>query len=259
MPKSSKGIKKAPRHSPLGNDIEADMNSATQLKPIKSRNAGSSTKKAIDEDMEFMSASMSRKVLKESRAQQKQLENEERDENDRLRRKEDKMLSVNLHDGDDDGFDSDTNIGTPSGLTNDGEYVDCGEEENLTDADRRILESFMSAEAAPRRTLADIIMEKIQEKEERQRMANMGMTEGPAIPHINPKVEQVYRKVGHLLKTYKSGKLPKAFKIIPSLNNWEEVLLLTNPDDWSAQAMWHATRIFASNFNQRMYVCNFKI
>ena len=30
-------------------------------------------------------------------------------------------------------------------------------------------------------------------------------------------------RVGEILKKYRSGKLPKAFKVIPSLTNWEEV------------------------------------
>ena len=34
-------------------------------------------------------------------------------------------------------------------------------------------------------------------------------------------------QVGALLGRYKSGKVPKAFKIIPKLTNWEEVLYLT--------------------------------
>jgi len=29
--------------------------------------------------------------------------------------------------------------------------------------------------------------------------------------------------VGQILSKYRSGKLPKAFKVIPSLTNWEEV------------------------------------
>ena len=46
--------------------------------------------------------------------------------------------------------------------------------------------------------------------------------------------------------------MPKAFKIIPSLENWEEILFITNPDSWSYQAMFQATRIFASNLNVKM-------
>lgn len=40
---------------------------------------------------------------------------------------------------------------------------------------------------------------------------------------FDPKVVEVYKQVGKILSTYTSGKLPKAFKIIPSLRNWEEV------------------------------------
>merc|ERR1712072_602228 len=66
------------------------------------------------------------------------------------------------------------------------------------------------------------------------------------------KAVEVYTKIGKWLKFYKSGKLPKAFKIIPRLKNWEQVLYLTNPMDWSPNAMREATKIFASNLNPKM-------
>lgn len=62
----------------------------------------------------------------------------------------------------------------------------------------------------------------------------------------------LFFSVGKLLSRYRSGSLPKAFKIIPSLENWEEILYLTNPDEWTPNAMFQATRIFASNFNAKM-------
>ncbi len=46
----------------------------------------------------------------------------------------------------------------------------------------------------------------------------------------------VYRGVGQLLSRFTTGKVPKAFKIIPNLVNWEEVLYLTDPDNWSPHA-----------------------
>jgi len=58
--------------------------------------------------------------------------------------------------------------------------------------------------------------------------------------------------VGDYLASFTSGKIPKAFKIIPSLKNWEEILLLTKPDKWTAQAYSVATRLFASNLNEKM-------
>lgn len=66
---------------------------------------------------------------------------------------------------------------------------------------------------------------------------------------MDPKVVEVYTEVGRYLSKYKSGKLPKVFKIIPGLSNWEEVLFLTNPETWTPHSTYAATRIFASNFN----------
>merc|ERR1719181_2319473 len=69
---------------------------------------------------------------------------------------------------------------------------------------------------------------------------------------MSPKVIEVYGEIGKWLKHYKSGKLPKAFKVIPSLVNWEEVLSLTGPLAWSPAAMYEAVNIFASSLNPRM-------
>lgn len=49
------------------------------------------------------------------------------------------------------------------------------------------------------------------------------------------------------MSRYKSGKLPKAFKIIPSLANWEEILYITQPETWTPHATYEATRMFVSN------------
>jgi hypothetical protein len=53
--------------------------------------------------------------------------------------------------------------------------------------------------------------------------------------------------MGILLSRYRSGSLPKAFKIIPSLPIWARILAITRPDSWSPQAMRAATRILVSN------------
>ena len=79
--------------------------------------------------------------------------------------------------------------------------------------------------------------------------------------------------MGLILSRYRSGKLPKAFKIIPKLKNWEEasrgpgpaacrgvgltgvaeqIVYLTNPDGWTAASMFEATRLFSSNLKEKM-------
>jgi essential nuclear protein 1 len=64
-------------------------------------------------------------------------------------------------------------------------------------------------------------------------------------------VRACVHRVGKLLSRYKSGKLPKAFKIIPSLPNWDEILYLTHPENWTPNAVYQATRIFVSNLKAR--------
>lgn len=62
----------------------------------------------------------------------------------------------------------------------------------------------------------------------------------------------MYEGVGQVLAKYRSGKVPKAFKVIPQFRNWEELALLTKPDQWSAAATFRATKIFVSGLNEKM-------
>jgi len=54
-------------------------------------------------------------------------------------------------------------------------------------------------------------------------------------------------RIGLLLSRYKSGALPKPFKLIPSLPQWEELLAITRPESWTPNACYQATRLFVSS------------
>lgn len=54
-------------------------------------------------------------------------------------------------------------------------------------------------------------------------------------------------RVGMILTRYKSGPLPKPFKILPTVPNWPTLLEITQPDRWSANAIYAGTRIFISH------------
>jgi len=41
---------------------------------------------------------------------------------------------------------------------------------------------------------------------------------------LSPEVVELYKEVGVMMSKYRSGKIPKAFKVIPSLVNWEQLL-----------------------------------
>jgi len=126
---------------------------------------------------------------------------------------------------------------------------------NMNAADTAALAAFMPTEGgAPHQTrsLADIIMAKIREKETEIASQMSEAAGGAQHSTLDPKVIKVFTQIGQILSKYRSGKLPKAFKIIPTLKNWEEVLYITDPDGWTAAAMFQATRVFVSNLNQRM-------
>ncbi len=111
------------------------------------------------------------------------------------------------------------------------------------------MRKFLQASSQQTRTLADIIMEKIKEKE-------LEETDTIQVPDYNDeipaKVIEVYTGVGSLLQHFKSGKLPKALKMLPHLKNWEKILWITRPDMWSPAGTFVVTRIFASNLNVKM-------
>ncbi|PRD22191.1 UNVERIFIED_CONTAM: Bystin [Trichonephila clavipes] len=70
------------------------------------------------------------------------------------------------------------------------------------------------------------------------------------------KVTSLYKGVAKVLSKYRSGKIPIAFKSLPRFSNWEQLLYITEPDNWTAAAMFQATRIFsceASDMAQRFY------
>ena len=113
------------------------------------------------------------------------------------------------------------------------------EEEDVTAEEEALLQRFSGEQSIVRegRTIADLIMEKLREQQE---------SVAESIRAIPAKVVEVYTQVGTLLSRYRSGALPKALNVVPSLKNWEEILLLTKPDDWSLQAIPACCRLFMS-------------
>ena len=112
----------------------------------------------------------------------------------------------------------------------------------------------MNRDGAPRKTLAEIISEKISEKrteiDTQFSESSFAGTETKA--ELDPAVIEMYEGVGKVLERYRSGKIPKAFKVIAQFRNWEELLVLTRPDKWTAAAMYKATKIFTANLKEKM-------
>ncbi|CAJ2501933.1 Uu.00g047860.m01.CDS01 [Anthostomella pinea] len=94
--------------------------------------------------------------------------------------------------------------------------------------------------------LADIILARIAAHEAGEDRAQ-GMEAMDDVPGLSPKIVEVYEKVGEILSRYKSGKLPKPFKILPTVPNWETIIEITKPDQWTPNACYAATKIFVSS------------
>lgn len=122
---------------------------------------------------------------------------------------------------------------------------------NMAKKDEEAFEKFMNKSAGPRRTLAEIIQEKITEK--RTEIDTM-YSDADSLQKrdLDPRVIEMYQGVGKILAKYRSGKVPKAFKVIARFRNWEELLLLTQPEHWSAAAVYQATRIFTANLKEKL-------
>lgn len=271
MPKEPKQRSRtgpATRHAPLGQVIQDDANRG-RFATRKSNLAGGPAPGEDEDQHEMLDEKTSRRILDMGRDQQREMmEEEEEAQRAKIGKSKggSKKSAKQARNARDDSSDE-----------SEAEEEECEEEElmvehdegyvtmssdniGLTPEEEALLSNMMGGgeeedDMMPQsRNLADIIMAKIEEKEAMAVAGARGEEEdemegGMELP---PKVVQVYTDIGKLLTHYTSGKLPKAFKVLPSLHNWEEVLYLTRPDQWTPQAMYAATRIFASNLNPKM-------
>jgi essential nuclear protein 1 len=141
----------------------------------------------------------------------------------------------------------------------DGYYEVPEEHEEITKEDEEIIKRLQKKNVKKEEnknkemTLYDLIMQKMNNNQQKvMENYNLEELEQGVASTMNKKVVHVYKGVGQYLERYRSGKIPKAFKVIPLLANWEDILFLTKPHMWSTQAMFEATKIFASNFNAQM-------
>ncbi|KAI4484931.1 hypothetical protein M0802_012939 [Mischocyttarus mexicanus] len=193
-----------------------------------------------EDDEEYVDSTLTKKILLQARKQQMELEEENNEgQVSSSMKKPLTKLGVEFSDDEDESSEDDVE---------DTYYFNNLE---INEEDERALEKFMSKDPVPMRTLADIIMDKLTEKktEIETQFSDAGTMQ---MQELDPRVKVMYQGVRDVLAKYRSGKLPKAFKIIPTLRNWEQILYITEPPRWSAAAMYQATRIFASNLKEKM-------
>lgn len=233
---NSSEIKLKHRHNPLHRDIKLCDGILKRSNDI----SVPSSAYANDETEGYLDAVTSRKILELAKQQQREIE----DEDTKVTRSE----SVN-------NFIKSQNVNDAMESEEDtSDYSDLEETQQIDDdvieineIDQEIFEKYFPRTSSNGSiNLADKIMAKIQEKELELQQGDAVGTVSDAVL-LPPKVIQAYEKIGQILSTYKHGKLPKLFKVLPTLKNWEQVLYVTNPEKWTPHATYEATKLFVSN------------
>ncbi|GMY12818.1 Bystin like, partial [Fagus crenata] len=178
----------------------------------------------------LISSDISSKILKQAMAQQKEIHDEANHQNPTSA-----LLFAEEYEAD---AADDDDIDDFGGFSETQSRLDA---EEIDEEDERVLDAFLTKDAGPQRTLADLIVEKLKQND-----PNIASEMRP-LPKLDNSIIELYKGVSKLLSSYTAGKFPKAFKHIPSMKLWEDVLYLTEPEKWSPNAMYQATRIFASN------------
>ncbi|KAF8631251.1 hypothetical protein AX15_002578 [Amanita polypyramis BW_CC] len=240
MPRAVKGVQR-PRHDPLlvqlGHDeLEAKYGRLSQPGKRKKTHGGE------DDDTEtILDPKTSKRIFELAKVQQDELGVPD-DEEDVPQGHGD-LSRPRLQEEEDEEEDEDLSINE--------ELDDVEEEFQIDSGDMRTLDALLPPNAGERKTLADIIFAKLATDEAADAAVIRKVVQDEERPDpalgLDPRVVESYRTVGVLLRTYRSGPLPKIFKIIPSLPAWARILALTSPENWSSHACRAATRIFISS------------
>lgn len=251
------------RHDPLLKDLDSQHGNLKKQgkKKVENKSQDDNTK-----DEEFFDAQQSRKILQLAKEQQEEIEQED----EQALKTSEQVLNrfrVSHYDEDDEEDEAqDGNISDFEPEDGDEAYEGFEEEEvvEIDEEDAEMFDQYFKTSADFNSSngsynLADKIMASIREKEmeleangeevvSNEPAAPVDRSEGVALP---PKVIKAYLAVGQIMKTWRHGKLPKLFKVLPSLNNWQDVLYVTNPEEWSPNAVYEGTKLFVSNLSAK--------
>ncbi|CAB0039284.1 unnamed protein product [Trichogramma brassicae] len=214
----------------LAEAIEAEL-----LAKSKNRNK---TRVRQDKEEQYLGAKISQKILNLSNKQRQEEEEEEVEAEGAVQASAPvptRSLGPVLSD-EEENNDSDDGLSA----------IDDYEEVKLDEQDEKDIFKFMTSG----KTGANLFIEIDRKKQEIE--TQFDGAKSVVMQEMDPKVRKLYEGVGKILEKYRSGKIPKAFKVVPSFRNWEQIMYVTEPDKWSAAAVYQATRLFASNMKENM-------
>ncbi|KAJ3734498.1 Bystin-domain-containing protein [Lentinula guzmanii] len=228
------------RHDPLLVQLDEDQQAAKYGRISEPGKRKKSSKNSLqhDEDSEaVLDPKTSRRIFELAKIQQEELD------------------ASDTGDGSSEGYeqlarDIDEDDDEGDGIDDEDVGEDAEEIFEIDSGDMEALDTFLPHNSGERKTLADIIFAKLDNNAQQnpaviQKIQQDRSKPDPALG-LDPKVVEAYTKLGFFLQRYKSGPLPKLFKVIPTLPAWARILALTEPENWSPHACRAATRIFIS-------------
>lgn len=259
------------RHDPLMKDLDTAQGT---LKKIKQKTQN--TEDDEDEVEEYVDAKTSRKILQLAKEQQDEIAEEEDAKRNKINPNNARFKQINYNESDIEEEDEEYQDENISDFEPEGNYFEDEEEMlEIDEEDAAMFEQYFKRSQdynslGGNYNLADKIMATIREKENELAQNDFDMednnnnssastndfgTNGGRRPvdgvELPEKVIRAYTTVGAILTTWTHGKLPKLFKVIPSLKNWQDVLYVTNPEAWSPHIVYEATKLFVSNLNAK--------
>ncbi|KAH7930048.1 Bystin-domain-containing protein [Leucogyrophana mollusca] len=236
MPRVQKSGKQ--RHDPLYAQLDEDELQAKYGR-ISQPGKRQKSRKALKCLLQvILDPKTSKRIFELARDQQEELEMPE-DETEPQDDQRTKPRSIEDGDESEDEMDDDIS-----------DYGDAEEMFKLDSGDVQTLDTLLPANSGDRRTLADVIFAKLESGQTGNAAVIQKVQQDKEHPDpalgLDPRLVEAYSKIATVLTGYKSGPLPKLFKVIPSLPAWARILALTRPENWSPNACRAATRIFVS-------------
>lgn len=128
----------------------------------------------------------------------------------------------------------------------------------LEQVDEESFKMFMNSQPAEKKTIADLLKEKLEEKRTNVEAITADL-EQEAQPKLTPASIEAYEVLAKFMECYTSGKVPKLLKFLPRMAMCEEILHILEPDSWTAAAVHAASKYFASHSKIRAFDFNFYI
>ncbi|GCF00740.1 snoRNA-binding rRNA-processing protein [Zygosaccharomyces mellis] len=248
------------RHDPLLKDLD---NSQGRLKKVKDDKAQKDQEDNEGDRNDYVDDKSSRRILQLAKDQQDEIaDDEEKEHEDASNSRARFQMNYDNSDNEDEEGAAGQDI---SDFENEVDEADAEGDEvvQVDEEDAAIFNQYFKSSKdydslGGSYNLSDKIMASIREKEmetqegmhyndsEDQAFRQDGTPGGDGVA-LPDKVIRAYTAVGTILKTWTHGKLPKLFKVLPSLKNWPDVLYVTNPGEWSPHVIFEATKLFVSN------------